>query len=72
MVGEIRHRFHRNADALLRAQADGDIAAHKDAEAMAAFLVNNIWGKRVTCKGEPDRHALAAVVDGIMARLQSD
>ena len=53
------------------AQAQGDIAAEKDVNGLAAFLVNNLWGMRVMCKARPDRNAMRAVVDGIMAGLTS-
>lgn len=51
------------------AQAQGDISADKDINGLAAFLVNNLWGMRVMCKSQPDRNAMLAVVDGIMAGL---
>lgn len=60
------------AEVLGRAQSDGDIAMRKDTEAMAAFLVNNLWGMRVMCKGTPDRRALEAVVDGVMTSLRAN
>ena len=39
--------------------------------AVAAFLVNNIWGLKVNCKTRPDRAALEAVVDGVLAALKA-
>ena len=51
------------------AQAQGDIPADKDINGLAAFLVNNLWGMRVMCKSQPERSAMLAVVDGIMAGL---
>ena len=51
------------------AQADGDIAPERSADALSAFLVNNLWGMRVMCRGAADRAALDAVVDGILRGL---
>ncbi len=53
------------------AQARNELPATKDADAMAAFLVNNIWGLKVNCKTRPDRAALEAVVDGVLAALKA-
>ncbi len=58
--------------ALLRAAQDArEIPATKDADALAAFLVNNIWGMRVSCRGCPDRDALNAIVEAVMASLEA-
>ena len=57
------------ADLIARAQADGDVTPHKTPDALSAFLVNNLWGMRVMCRGAADRESLAAVVDGILAAL---
>ncbi|MDX1516563.1 MAG: TetR/AcrR family transcriptional regulator [Woeseiaceae bacterium] len=60
------------AEVLDVARDQGDIAESKDTAALSAFLVNNIWGLRVMCKGSPNRRTMQAVVDGIMAGLTSD
>lgn len=57
------------AAVIARAQSDGEIAPDRDAEALSAFLVNNLWGMRVTCRGCTDRQTLEAVVEGIMDAL---
>ena len=57
------------AELIARAQADGDVARDKTPDALSAFLVNNLWGMRVMCRGAADRESLAAVVDGILAAL---
>ncbi len=53
------------------AQAEGQIAANRDANALAEFLMNNIWGLRVMCKSRPTEASLQAVVDGVMAALRN-
>lgn len=64
----IREAF---AELLARAQVEGDIDAKRDTAALSAFLVNNIWGMRVMCRGTPERATLAAIVDGVLASLES-
>lgn len=59
------------AELLARAQVEGDIDADRDTAALSAFLVNNIWGMRVMCRGKPERATLTATVDGVMASLRS-
>ena len=54
---------------IARAQADGDVPPGRHPEALSAFLVNNLWGMRVMCRGCTDRAALNAVVDGVLAAL---
>lgn len=70
---EGHNRGVRDAFALLirAAQAGREIPADKDADALAAFLVNNIWGMRVSCRGCADRAALTAIVEAVMASLES-
>lgn len=53
------------------AQAEHELPAGKNPDGMAAFLVNNIWGLRVSCKSRPDRAALEAIVSGVMAALRT-
>jgi len=49
----------------------GELAAHHDPQALSLFLVNNLWGMRVMCKANPDRRAMLAVVDALMAALEA-
>lgn len=58
------------AELIARAQADGDVAADRTPDALSAFLVNNLWGMRVTCRGFADRESLAAVVEGVLDALR--
>lgn len=53
------------------AQAEGEVTADQDANELAAFVINNIWGMRVMCKSRPDRASLEAIVTGVLAALQS-
>ena len=77
---DIAERLHRHnqkiqtalSRVLALAQAQGDIGKDRDVNGLAAFLVNNLWGMRVMCKSRPDRTAMLAVVDGIMAGLTGD
>lgn len=57
------------AELIARAQADGAVAPGREPAALSAFLVNNLWGMRVTCRGCADRASLNAVVDGILDAL---
>ena len=64
----IRKAFAR----LIRAaQQRHELPEAKDPNAMAAFLVNSIWGLRVSCKGNPDRAGLEATVDNVMLALEA-
>ena len=53
------------------AQAEGDVTTNRDANEIAAFVINNIWGMRVMCKSRPDRASLEAIVAGVLAALKS-
>ena len=72
---ESRLKFHnertrRAFSALVgAAQAQGDVDPERDAGDIAAFLVNSIWGLRVTCRSESDRHTLNAIAAGILAGI---
>lgn len=70
---KLAHYNKRITDAfaglLRRARKQGEIDARKDPETMAAFLVNNLWGMRVSCKSKPGRQPLAAIVDTVMSAL---
>lgn len=63
---QVRQAF---AELIAQAQAEGDVPAGKRPDALAAFLVNNLWGMRVMCRGAADRASLAAVVEGILDAL---
>jgi TetR/AcrR family transcriptional repressor of nem operon len=65
------NRFLGNAfESLIEdAQREGSIDHERDTSALAMFLINNIWGLKVMCKSKPDRTAMQAVVDGVMAAL---
>ncbi len=52
------------------AQAEGDVPADRDANELATFVINNIWGMRVMCKSRPDRRSLEAIVTGVVSALQ--
>jgi TetR/AcrR family transcriptional repressor of nem operon len=63
---QVRQAF---AALIARAQAEGDVPPGKRPDAHAAFLVNNLWGMRVMCRGSAGRESLAAVVNGILDAL---
>jgi TetR/AcrR family transcriptional repressor of nem operon len=56
-------------DAIVEGQRAGEIAAERDPAALAAFLVNCLFGLRLTAKVQPDRAALQALVDTTLAAL---
>ena len=76
---EIAASLDRHADRIRRAfmdlikdaQAAGEISADRDAGALAGFVMNNVWGMRVLCRGNPSRRSLAAIVDGVMLALEA-
>ena len=51
------------------AQAQGDVDSGREAGDIAAFLVNSIWGLRVMCRSESNRHTLNAIAAGILAGI---
>jgi TetR/AcrR family transcriptional regulator, transcriptional repressor for nem operon len=63
---QVRHAF---AVLIARAQAEGDVPPDRRPDALAACLVNSLWGMRVMCRGAADRASLAAVVEGILDAL---
>jgi len=65
------HERTRRAFAALvsAAQAQGDVDPERDAGDIAAFLVNSIWGLRVMCRYESNRHTLNAIAAGILAGI---
>jgi TetR/AcrR family transcriptional repressor of nem operon len=74
---DIKARLHlhnqrtRTAFATLvkTAQIQGDIDASRDPEDVAAFLMNCIWGLRVTCRDESSRDVLNGIAAAIIAGL---
>ncbi|HKL64014.1 MAG TPA: TetR/AcrR family transcriptional regulator [Woeseiaceae bacterium] len=55
--------------ALRRASEQGELDPRLDTDATAAFLVNNLWGIRVMCRGGPSREAVEGVVRTVLAAL---
>ncbi len=53
------------------AQTEGDIGTTRDANELASFVLNNLWGLRVMCKSRPDRASLDAIVEGVLKGLRS-
>jgi TetR/AcrR family transcriptional repressor of nem operon len=53
------------------AQAEGDVPADRNANELATFVINNIWGLRVMCKSRPDRGSLDAIVTGVVCALRN-
>ncbi len=56
-------------DVILQAQRAGEIAAERDPDTLAAFLVNSLLGLRLTAKVQPDRATLLAIVETTLAAL---
>ena len=54
------------------AQAEGDVHTRRDANELASFVLNNLWGIRVMCKSRPDRASLDAIVEGVLKGLRGD
>lgn len=54
------------------AQAEGDVHPARDANELASFVLNNLWGMRVMCKSRPDRASLDAIVEGVLNGLRHD
>lgn len=55
--------------ALTRAKEMGLLESHANPKALAAFLVNNIWGLRVMSSTRPDHQRYQQVIDQILASL---
>ncbi len=53
------------------AQTEGDVPVDRNANELATFVINNIWGMRVMCKSRPDRGSLEAIVTGVVCALQN-
>ncbi|MEM6647220.1 MAG: TetR family transcriptional regulator [Bacteroidota bacterium] len=58
------------AELLRAAQAEGDLAAERDPQALAHFLTATIQGIRVMAKANAGRDVLQAVVGGALAALR--
>lgn len=54
------------------AQAEGDVPSSRDANELASFVLNNLWGMRVMCKSRPDRASLDAIVDAVLHGLRNE
>ncbi len=70
LCGYSRYAAKAFESLISEAQSQGQVAADRDAVALAEFLMNNIWGLRVMCKSRPSRESMQAVVDGVMAALR--
>ncbi len=55
--------------AIAEARDRGELDDSIDPAVAAAFLVNNIWGIRVTCRGRPSPEALRGVIETVLAAL---
>jgi TetR/AcrR family transcriptional repressor of nem operon len=73
----VQQRVNRHLDAmeglfrhaLETAQTNGELAPDKDAAALAAFLMSNIWGLRVLAGTDPAPERVQAVVEQLPALL---
>ena len=59
------------ADLVRTAQLQGDIETTRDPDDLAAYLMNSIWGLRVTCRDESSRDILNAIAAGIIAGVSN-
>ena len=55
--------------AVQRAQAEGDVAAEKDAQALGAFLASTVYGLRTLARTRPPHQTLDRVVASALAVL---
>lgn len=58
-------------DLVRTAQLQGDIETTRDPDDLAAYLMNSIWGLRVTCRDESSRDILNAIAAGIIAGVSN-
>ncbi len=58
-------------DALVDARAQGEIKSRRDLNDLARFLASSMQGMRVMARVNPDRDALLAIADIIIAALDS-
>lgn len=58
------------ADALRRAQDQGELAADRNCDELASFLINNIWGLRVLAGTGPQPGRAQQIVGQILSILQ--
>lgn len=61
----------RLAHVLTRAVEKGELQPEVNADSLALFLLNNLWGMRVMCKSAPPLESLNTVVDRVMAALET-
>ncbi len=57
-------------EAVRRGQVDGEIAAGRDARALARFLTSSLNGLIVMAKADPDRAALEDVVGVVLSAIE--
>ncbi len=69
LVGGLRRIESLFGRALRLASEAGELDPRLDADATAAFLVNNLWGIRVICRGRPSREAVEGIVRTVLAAL---
>ncbi len=69
LAGGLRRIETLFGGALRRASEQGELDPRLDTDATAAFLVNNLWGIRVMCRGRPSREAVEGVVRTVLAAL---
>lgn len=58
--------------ALGKARDSGDLAQDKDPEALAAFIMTNVWGLRVLLAAGAQPRRAGMIVDQLLALLESD
>ena len=69
LVGGLHRMEALFGRALRRAGEQGELDPRLDVDATAAFLVNNLWGIRVMCRGRPSRDAVEGVVRTVLTAL---
>jgi len=66
MMQQVQHLL---AQAIIKAQQQGDVDPHRDAEGLAAFLITGLQGIRVMTQTKPNRTVLEAVIDNLLLVL---
>ena len=63
-------RLRRRLETLLgQARERGELQQGADPQELSVFVLNNLWGMRVLCKGNPSRAALDSIIAGVMRGL---
>lgn len=57
--------------ALVSAHEAGELPPNKDPKVLAKYLMTNIWGLQVLAKTNPDKASVRAILDQILASLQT-